>query len=125
MVRRSAIDSVAGTAAVRAWLADPDAATRTTLATATRYTAQLLAEKSPGKAVEVRVPPFVAVQCADGGTHRRGTPRAVVETTPQVWLRLATGQTSWSAQCAAGHVSASGERSDIGQYLPVLNVHNE
>jgi hypothetical protein len=85
-----------------------------------RVLADGLAAKAPGNAVEVRVPPYAAVQCVAGPRHTRGTPPNVVETDPLTWVRLATGRTRWSAAVEAAQVSASGERADLGPYLPVM-----
>lgn len=79
-----------------------------------------LVERAPGRAVEVRVPPFAAVQCVGGPRHTRGTPSNVVEMDPTTWLRLATGRMSWADAFAAGELSASGERADLTPYLPLL-----
>ena len=100
-----------------------DAATsvdRSTLALAVRYTLQLLAEEAPGGTVEVRVPPFGAVQCIEGPKHTRGTPPNVVETDVTTWLALATGTLSWADARAAGRVHASGQRADLGDVLPII-----
>ena len=100
-----------------------DAATsvdRSTLALAVRYSLQLLAEEAPGGTVEVRVPPFGAVQCIEGPKHTRGTPPNVVETDVTTWLALATGTLSWADARAAGRVHASGQRADLGDVLPIL-----
>jgi putative sterol carrier protein len=78
-----------------------------------------LVAKAPGRAVEVRVPPHAAVQAVDGGTHRRGTPPAVVECDAATWLGLATGRTVWADAVADGRVRASGERSDLSHLLPL------
>ncbi len=78
-----------------------------------------LKDRAPGRAVEVRVPPYAAVQVIGGGTHTRGTPRAVVETDPDTWIALATGDLSWSEAVDAGRVRASGERADLSPYLPL------
>ena len=94
---------------------------RTTLASAVRWTLQLLEERAPGHAVEVRVPPFGAVQVLTGTTHRRGTPPAIIEMEPNVWLALAVGALSWTDAVAAGAVTASGNRADLSPLLP-LNV---
>jgi hypothetical protein len=83
-----------------------------------RYLAALQ-ERAPGRSVEVRVPPYAAVQVIGGGTHTRGTPRAVVETDAETWLCLATGELSWSEAVEAGRVRASGERADLSPYLPL------
>lgn len=93
---------------------------RQALAAATRLLADALAEKAPGNAVELRIPPYAAVQCVEGPRHTRGTPPNVVETDPCTWLRLATGRTGWAAALEAAELSASGERADLSPYLPVL-----
>lgn len=107
-----------GTSAVQ-WAGLPGA-TRDNLATAVRYTLQVLAERVPGNTVEVRVPPFGAVQCIEGPTHTRGTPPNVVETDAVTWLALATGSRSWADAVGAGSVSASGQRADLSAYLPIV-----
>lgn len=94
-------------------------AARADLATAVRYLLQLLAEKAPGNTVEVRVPPFGAVQVVEGPRHTRGTPPNVVETDAETWIALATGAESWSDASAAGRISASGTRADISALLPL------
>jgi hypothetical protein len=83
-----------------------------------RYLA-LLQERAPGRAVEVRVPPYAAVQVIGGGTHTRGTPRAVIEMDGPTWVALATGELAWDEALAAGRVHASGERADLSAYLPL------
>ncbi|WP_399088850.1 sterol carrier family protein [Streptomyces sp. BBFR2] len=94
---------------------------RQALATATRVLADALADAAPGGSVEVRIPPFAVVQCVEGPRHTRGTPPNVVETDPLTWIRLATGRTSWAEAREAAQVTASGERADIGGYLPILS----
>jgi hypothetical protein len=94
-------------------------ADRSVTATAVRYLLQLLADRFPGGAVEVRVPPFGAVQCIEGLDHRRGTPPNVVEMAPAVWLHLATGSRGWSEALASGAVQASGSRADLSGRLPL------
>lgn len=83
-----------------------------------RYLA-LLQERAPGRSVEVRVPPYAAVQVIGGGTHTRGTPRAVIETDAETWIALATGEIAWGDAVAGGRVHASGERADLTPYLPL------
>lgn len=106
-------------AAVRAADAAGEKPQRTDHATAVRYLLQLLAEKAPGGAVEVRVPPFGAVQVIEGPRHTRGTPPNVVETDPATWIALATGQEKWTDAAAAGRILASGVRADLSDVLPV------
>ena len=93
---------------------------REALRGAARYLAELLASTAPGRAVEVRVPPFAAVQCIGGPRHTRGTPPNVVEMDPVTWVKLATGLLSWADAMAAGRLQASGVRADLTDYLPVL-----
>ncbi|PSL08279.1 uncharacterized protein (TIGR03083 family) [Haloactinopolyspora alba] len=93
---------------------------RDTVRMAARALLDVLAERAPGRSVEVRVPPFAAVQCVEGPRHTRGTPANVVELTSASWLRLAAGRTSWEDEVAAGNVSASGDRADLSGLLPLL-----
>lgn len=113
----------AAVAAVDGWLTGTaDAATpaRGELAAAVRLTLRTLAAVAPGNTVEVRVPPYAAVQCVSGPRHTRGTPPNVVETDPRTWLRLATGRTTWADAIADGAVSASGTRADLADLLPLV-----
>jgi uncharacterized protein (TIGR03083 family) len=80
----------------------------------------VLAARAPGHAVELRVPPYAAAQCVEGPRHTRGTPAAVVQTDPVTWIRLAAGRLAWSDAVATGALTASGERSDLRPYLPLL-----
>ncbi|WP_073261604.1 sterol carrier family protein [Cryptosporangium aurantiacum] len=89
------------------------------LRNAVRHLLGVLARSAPGKSVEVRVPPYGAVQCGDGPRHTRGTPPNVVETDPATWVSLATGRTTWADAVAAGKVSASGSRADLSVWLPL------
>lgn len=91
---------------------------REDLRAATKHTLALLQQKAPGGSVEVRVPPFAAVQVIAGQRHTRGTPPAVVETDPRTWIALARGRLAW----ADATVRASGERSDLSELLPLTNL---
>ncbi len=115
MARR--IDTADGRAAIEA--ARGKAPARADLATATRYLLQLLEERAPGRTVEVRVPPFGAVQVIQGPRHTRGTPPNVIETDTATWIALALGELAWADAVAAGRVSVSGTRADIGALLPL------
>jgi hypothetical protein len=88
----------------------------------TRFLLDLLASTAPGRAVEVRVPPYAAVQAVGGPRHTRGTPPNVVEMDPVTWIRLAVGLMPWADAVSAGLVQASGVRADLTPYLPVLKV---
>lgn len=92
---------------------------RDALATVSRLLADALAAAAPGASVELRVPPFVAVQCVAGPRHTRGTPQNIVETGPLTWIRLATGRLDWSDAVAERLLFASGERADLSTVLPV------
>jgi uncharacterized protein (TIGR03083 family) len=81
---------------------------------------EILSARAPGHAVELRIPPYTAVQVIEGPRHTRGTPPNVVEMGPAAFLELATGRTAWSAAVADGRVRASGERADLSGYLPLL-----
>jgi len=88
---------------------------------AVRFLLEELAARAPGCSVEVRVPPHGAVQCGSGGPrHTRGTPPNVVETDALTWLQLGAGRLRWADAVAAGRVTASGERADLGQLLPLV-----
>jgi uncharacterized protein (TIGR03083 family) len=93
---------------------------RKALGVGVRSLAGMLAVKFPGRSVEVRVPPFTAVQAIEGPRHTRGTPPNVVETDGLTFLRLATGRADWSEAVADGRVRASGNRADLSEQLPLL-----
>ena len=112
---RTAVDPV------RAWLAgDAEQPPRAVLGAAVKTTARWLAQQVPGRSVELRVPPHVAVQLVPGPRHTRGTPPNVVETDAATWLRLATGELHWDDAVAQGRVSASGNRADLSAHLPLV-----
>lgn len=92
---------------------------RQATAAAVRLSARMLAQEAPGHSVEVRVPPFVAVQCFEGPRHTRGTPPNVVETDARTWLRMATGELEF----ADAEVDASGVRAaEIAHCFPVVRL---
>ena len=110
-------------ATVAPWLRDEQnpAPQRAELAEAVRSTARTLAAVAPGAAVEVRIPPFVAVQCLAGPRHTRGNPPNVVETDPRTWLLLATGLVTVADAAASGALQLSGARAaEITEALPVV-----
>lgn len=111
--------------AVEDWLRDDSnpAPSRTEVAAAVRLTARTLAAAAPGASVEVRIPPFVAVQCISGPRHTRGTPPNVVEADPRTWLLLATGLLSMADAAATGALRLSGSRAgEITGWLPVVKL---
>jgi len=86
----------------------------------TQATADLMATRAPGRSLELRVPPYAAVQCVEGPRHTRGTPPNVVETDPLTWIRLAAGRLDWREAVTSGAVRASGERADLTGWLPLF-----
>jgi len=112
-----------GAACVIAVVAATDAGQqpqREALRGAVIHTLGLLEAKAPGRAVEVRVPPFGAVQCIAGPRHTRGTPPNVVETDALTWIMLAVGRTRWPEAIASGSIRASGLRADVSAHLPLM-----
>jgi uncharacterized protein (TIGR03083 family) len=93
---------------------------RDALAVAVRALTEAMAVRVPGNSVELRVPPFAAVQCVAGPRHTRGTPPNVVEMDPRTWLRLAAGRMTWDEAVEDGRVRASGSRADLREYLPLM-----
>jgi uncharacterized protein (TIGR03083 family) len=93
---------------------------RPALRLVTQACADLLATRAPGRSLELRIPPYAAVQCVAGPRHTRGTPPNVVETDPLTWIRLAAGRLDWREAVAGGAVRASGERADLTGWLPLF-----
>jgi hypothetical protein len=116
-------------AAVAAWVdARPDGPTpdatvpdppRADRAAAVRTSLAALEHVAPGRSVEVRVPPFGAVQCVPGPRHTRGTPPNVVEADAETWLGLATGDQLWADALAQGRLRVSGTRAHLDALLPL------
>jgi uncharacterized protein (TIGR03083 family) len=103
---------------------EPVPLVRSALGRTMRSLTQMLAEAHPGRSVEIRIPPYAAVQCGvgdPGPSHTRGTPPNVVETDAVTFLRLATGRTDWSTALTSGAVRASGLRADLSTALPLLS----
>lgn len=94
---------------------------RSTERAAVRAVLARLQAIAPGRAVELRVPPYAAVQIVEGPTHTRGIPGAVVEMDAESLLGLADGSLEWSELVRTGRVRASGERSDLRQYFPLAD----
>jgi len=101
-------------------LADPPVPDRNAQRIVVRALADLLASLAPGRSVELRIPPVAAVQLISGPRHTRGTPPGVVEIDPATFLRLATGRLRWAEAAEHGRLWASGERTDLSPYLPLL-----
>ena len=88
-----------------------------------KATLALLVERNPGRAIEVRIPPYAAVQCGEGPTHTRGTPPNVIEMDADTWLALAHGETNWVDAMQTGKINASGARADLTDYLPLQTTN--
>ena len=104
------IDPAEGHSALLTWYRAPESATRQTLFTAVRYTLEEIAELHPGRAVELRVPPAGATQIP-----------AVIEMSPETWLKLACGMLDWNDALSRGDLQASGQRTDLSTYLPLFS----
>lgn len=116
------IDTALGRAALTVTqdaLAAGEKPPRSEYGTAVRYLLQLLDEKAPGNSVEVRVPPFGAVQVVQGPKHTRGTPPNVIEMDAATWIAVATGAEAWDVAAASGRVQASGIRAHLADLLPL------
>ena len=122
MAVRRRTDPAVGRTAVASWRSGD--ASRATVTTAVRFSLEEIADVAPGHAVEVRVPPWGAVQCVEGPRHTRGTPPNVVETDPETWLGLVCGLVTWQEAVTDGRVSASGDRADISHLLPLQAVRD-
>ena len=78
-----------------------------------KKTLKVVEELAPGRSVELRIPPYAAIQCVEGGNHRRGTPPNVVEMSAQTLLKLSKSPHIWDQLCSEGAISASGTSSDL------------
>jgi Bacterial SCP ortholog len=105
---------------VLAWLAGGPTPDRSVLRAAVKESLAAIASAAPGHSVEVRVPPYGAVQCVEGPRHGRGNPPNVVEADPRTWLALVVGQLTWAEAVRSGRLSASGTRTDeVARLLPL------
>jgi hypothetical protein len=68
---------------------------------------------APGRSVELRIPPFAAIQCVGGSTHPRGMPPNVVEMSAETLLKLLKNPVKWQQYCESGAISASGTNSNL------------
>jgi hypothetical protein len=120
MPPRRRVPPAEGLRALESWRVDPSEASTATVALAVRFTLEELAARAPGRTLEVRVPPYGAVQCVQGPRHTRGTPPNVIEMDARTWLDLVTGQSDWAGALAGGTVHASGQRATLADQLPLL-----
>ena len=89
---------------------------------AVRHLLDRLVAQAPGKSVEVRIPPYAAVQCVEGPRHTRGTPPNLIEMDAGTWIRLAAGRLTWADALYAGSVRASGARADLSGLMPLIQA---
>jgi hypothetical protein len=82
----------------------------------------LIKSISPGKSVELRVPPYGAIQCVAGSNHRRGTPPNAVEMSGETLVKLIKEPSLWSSLCESGEVRASGLLSDLSNIFSLAAV---
>lgn len=92
-----------------------------TLRTLIKYLLEILHKKVPGNSVEVRIPPFAAIQIIEGTTHRRGTPPAVVEINPEIFIKISLGEITWQNALTQGLIQASGQRTDLTEHFPLID----
>jgi len=76
---------------------------------------KVIEELAPGRSVELRIPPYAAIQCVNGSTHRRGTPPNVVEMSGQTLITLSKNPDLWDQLCSEGAISASGTNSNLAE----------
>jgi hypothetical protein len=107
-----------GLEAISAYLSGSEE--ESSIATAVRFLLEELGTNHPGNSVEVRIPPYGAVQCIEGPTHTRGTPANVVEMDSVSWLDLALGKSSFEELASSGKLTASGSRSDLAGLFPIF-----
>jgi hypothetical protein len=126
-VRKRSGSSVTGVAepdqdvtALFDWLDGGPPPARSVQRDAVKESLSALVSTAPGHSVEVRVPPFAAVQCISGPRHTRGTPPNVVEADPRTWLQLVTGRLGWEEAQVNGRLRVSGSRAgEVAALLPL------
>ena len=82
---------------------------------------KVVEELAPGRSLEFRIPPYAAIQCVAGSTHRRGTPPNVVEMSAETLIRLLESPDQWQVFCKTGAISASGANSNLGNLFVQLS----
>jgi hypothetical protein len=91
------------------------------VAVAVKEILDLIKKISPGKTVELRIPPYGAIQCVTGSTHKRGTPPNTVEMSAQALIQLRSDPNLWAELVATGQISASGVASDLSSVFDQLS----
>ena len=112
--------------AIYSWITEPDVnprPPRSAVGQAVRHSLAVLAQDAPGQTVEVRIPPYGAVQCVSGPIHTRGTPPNIVEAPPLLWLQLVCGIPPADIRIDAD-ASPSGQ-SSVGQSSDGQTTHDQ
>ncbi|MGA1293144.1 MAG: sterol carrier family protein [Candidatus Nanopelagicales bacterium] len=102
-------------------LEDKNKLDKDSLRTLIKYLLEILHKKVPGNSVEVRIPPFAAIQIIEGTTHRRGTPPAVIEINPEIFIQISLGEITWEKALTQGLIQASGQRTDLTEHFPLVD----
>ena len=79
----------------------------------------------PGKSVELRIPPYGAIQCVAGSNHRRGMPANQVEMDGETLIKLIKSPTLWEDLCHSGLIRASGSNSDLSDLFAKVSKLNQ
>jgi hypothetical protein len=74
---------------------------------------KMVQEVAPGNSVELRIPPYAAIQCVSGSVHRRGTPSNVVEMSGHTLIKLVENPTYWEEFCYKVLSSPSGTNTNL------------
>ena len=82
----------------------------------------MISKVAPGKSVELRIPPYAAIQCVEGTSHRRGTPPNVVEMDAKALIELTEGSLNWAEGIKSGAIQASGALSDISKVFELVRI---
>ena len=81
-----------------------------------------ISKVAPGKSVELRIPPYAAIQCVEGTSHRRGTPPNVVEMEAKTLISLSEGTLNWAEGIKSGAIHASGVLSDLSKIFELVRI---
>ena len=81
-----------------------------------------ISKVAPGKSVELRIPPYAAIQCVEGTSHRRGTPPNVVEMEAKTLIGLTEGSLNWAEGIKSGAIHASGVMSDLSKVFELVRI---
>jgi len=81
-----------------------------------------ISKVAPGKSVELRIPPYAAIQCVEGTSHRRGTPPNVVEMDATALIKLTEGSLNWAEGIKSGAIQASGALSDLSKVIELVRI---